>query len=167
MSFVKDIPVYYAFEHASIDIDCLVEAVRSKYSGTKKSVLYWRVIDRTVYLAYDLAYTHCIRQISEAIQSVCSHVVCGVVKHSQNLEDSEYFGDGYTRAGYLYFPVDSFDSEGILLFVAKDGITVTNYTENGNVYSILIDTGILQASVYSDYELKTVVGISMDYSNRI
>lgn len=40
MSFVKDIPVYYAFEHASIDVDCLVEAVRGKFGGTKKSVWY-------------------------------------------------------------------------------------------------------------------------------
>ncbi len=40
MSFVKDIPVYYAFEHASIDVDCLVEAVRGNFGGTKKSVWY-------------------------------------------------------------------------------------------------------------------------------
>lgn len=120
-----------------------------------------------MYLAYDLAYTHCIQKITEAIRSMCSQVVCGVVKHSQNLEDSECFDEGYTRAGYLYFPVDSFDSEGILLFVAKDGITVTNYTENGNLYSILIDTGLPQASVYSDYELKTVVGVVNDCSHRI
>lgn len=120
-----------------------------------------------MYLAYDLAYTHCIQQIAEAIRSVCSQVVCGVVKHNQNLGDSERFDEGYTRAGYLYFPVDSFDSEGILLFIAKDGITVTNYTENGNLYSILIDTGLPQASVYSDYELKTVVGVVNDCSRRI
>lgn len=36
MSKVKDIPVYYAFEHAEFDSSSCVEAIRERLSGTNK-----------------------------------------------------------------------------------------------------------------------------------
>lgn len=166
MSVVKDIPVYYAFERCPLDIDCLVEAVRSRYGGSTKWFLLLYITRRTLYLAYDLAFAHCSDKMEEAIRAVCPHVVCGRVKHSQNLKDDETFAEDCVKVGTMYFPGKELSAEGILLFVGKDGIVTSNVSENGNLYSILLDSGYSQAAVYSDYEIKMVVGIDAFLSSR-
>lgn len=166
MSVVKDIPVYYAFERCPLDIDCLVEAVRSRYGGSAKWFLLLCITRRTLYLAYDLAFAHCSDKMEEAIRAVCPHVVCGKVKHSQNLKEDEAFADNYIKVGTMYFPGKELSTEGILLFVGKDGIVTSNVSENGNLYSILLDSGYSQAAVYSDYEIKMVVGVGVSISSR-
>ena len=66
----------------------------------------------------------------------------------------------------MYFPGKELSTEGILLFVGKDGIVTSNVSENGNLYSILLDSGYSQAAVYSDYEIKMVVGVGVSISSR-
>lgn len=166
MSAVKDIPVYYAFERFPLDIDCLVEAVRSRFGGTTKWCLYLCITYRTLYLAYDLAFAHCSEKMEEEIRTVCPNVVCGKVKHSQNLKDEEKYADNFVKVGYMYFPGKELCTDGILLFVGKDGIVTSNVSENGNLYSILLDSGYSQMAVYNDYEMKMVVRVKHCFLRR-
>lgn len=69
--------------------------------------------------------------------------------------------------GYHYFPTSTIDSDGIVVFLGKDGMNFTNYYDNGNVYSILLDSGISQAFVYSDYQFQTIVFNCIIVINRI
>ena len=112
---------------------------------------------RTIYLGYDLSFTHCIDKVYQELNTHFSHILKGEVIHSQNLSYSESFGTDYIRFGYHYFNATTRDPNGILVFLCKDEANVTDYYANGNLYSVLLDSGLSQACVYTDSHLVTVV----------
>ena len=71
----------------------------------------------------------------------------GIILHSKPL----------TTSNTCIHKTSSIDPNGILLFIGKDGLTYSNYYDNSNVYSILVDSGFTQAFVYADYQLQTIV----------
>ena len=150
MSCVKDVPIFYAFENARLDIDSCVDSIRERFGGTT----------HPIYLSYDLSFTHCIDALVSALREYCPTVVKGEVKRSQNLSSSTEFDSHYIKMGYHYLDIDHIDPEGVLLFVARDGVDVTNYYSNGNLYSVLIDSTFMQATVFSDCQLHTVVSLT-------
>lgn len=157
MSKVEDIPVYYAFGQTTIDIDCCVQTIRERFGGSQKYHPFISVERRTLYLSYDLSYHYCIESIYNELKEYCPSLLVGEVIHSHNLSTSEHFTEEYRRIGYHYFKTSSIDPNGILLFIGKDGLTYSNYYDNSNVYSILVDSGFTQAFVYADYQLQTIV----------
>ena len=112
---------------------------------------------RTFYLCYDLSYHHCIQSIANELKEFLPNVLVGEVKHSQNLSNSEHFKEGYCKLGYHYFKTNAIDLDGVILFIGKDGCTYSDYYENQNVYSILVDSGMTQAYVYADYQIQSIV----------
>lgn len=114
---------------------------------------------RTFYLCYDLSYHYCIQSIAKELKEFLPNVLVGEVKRSQNLSNSEHFEEGYCKMGYHYFKTDSIDSNGVILFLGKDGCTFSDYYENQNAYSILVDSGMTQAFVYADYQLQIIVSM--------
>ena len=112
---------------------------------------------RTIYLAYDLSFSYCIDTIYAAMKEYCPTVVKGEIIRSQNLSDSEHFGENYIKLGYHYFSLPERDPNATLLFLAKDNVDVTNYYVNGTLFSVLLDSGLSQAYVFSDFQLRTVV----------
>ena len=85
------------------------------------------------------------------------NVLKGEIIRSQNLSDSEQFGPEYIKLGYHYFPVSERDPNAVLLFIAKDNADINNYYVNGNLFSVLLDSGLPQAFVYTDYQICKVV----------
>lgn len=129
-----------------------------------EEVLVFRfILYRPIYLGYDLSFYHCISELYEALREYCPSLLLGEIKRSQNLSDSVKFETGYSKLGYHYFSTTSIDRDGILLFIGKDGIQCSNYYDNGNVYSMLVDSGISQSFVYADYQLQSIVVLYHDY----
>ena len=114
-------------------------------------------LNRPLYLGYDLSFSYCIKTLYNALKEYCPTLLLGEVIHSQNLSQKEVFGSEYLKLGYHYFKTPSVDPTGILLFLSKDGSVVSDYHANGNLFSVLLDSGLPQASVFSDYQLQTVV----------
>ena len=112
---------------------------------------------RTVYLSYDLSFYHCIDKLYSELKPIIPNVMKGEIIRSQNLSDSEQFGSDYIKLGYHYFPVPERDPNAILLFIAKDNADINNYYVNGNLFSVLLDSGLPQALVYTDYQICKVV----------
>ena len=123
--------------------------------------------NRFIYLAYDLSFDYCINEIYTKLKEIYSNILLGEVKHSQNLSTSQQFSEGYCKLGYHYYKTDCIHADGILLFIGKDGMNVSDYSENGNVYSILANSGYSQAFVYSDYQIQTIVFIVIHIKDRI
>ena len=112
---------------------------------------------RTIYLGYDLSFSHCIDKVYEELKQHFANVLKGEVVHSQNLSYSEHFDSEYIRFGYHYFKTATRDPNGILVFLCKDNTDVSNYFVNGNLYSVLLDSGLSQALAFTDSQLMAVV----------
>lgn len=162
MSQVKDIPVYYSFGYSVLDIDCLMDSLRERFGGTQRLVLIGCYFPRTIYLGYDLSFSHCIDKVYEELKQHFANVLKGEVVHSQNLSYSEHFDSEYIRFGYHYFKTATRDPNGILVFLCKDNTDVSNYFVNGNLYSVLLDSGLSQALAFTDSQLMAVVLMNFD-----
>lgn len=117
------------------------------------------LLSRPIYLGYDLSFSYCVDTLYNALKEYCPTILLGEVIHSQNLSQKEAFGSEYQKLGYHYFKTPSVDPASILLFLSKDGSVVSDYYSNGNLFSVLLDSGLPQASVFSDYQLQTVVAL--------
>lgn len=91
------------------------------------------------------------------MKQIFPNVLKGEVIHSQNLSYSEYFDSEYIRFGYHYFKTAKRDPNSILVFLCKENTDVSNYFVNGNLYSVLLDSGLSQAYAFTDSQLMTVV----------
>ena len=157
MSPVSDIPVFYVFGRSALDIDLLLSAVSEKFQGTTKYLSSLFSSCRTVYVTYDLAFQYCSSSFFKAIKEICPNALLGKVVRSQNLSDEVEKPQNCVQLGYHYFESSTFDPDSILIFVGKDGINTNDYHLNENMYSILVDSGLSQACVYTDGTLRTIV----------
>ena len=147
MSLVQDIPVYYAFENELLDVDYCTEIIRERFGG----------ITSPIYLGYDLSFARSIDALVDSLRPYCPTLIKGEVMRSQNLSNSVRFDSHYIKMGYHYFKIDEIDPNGMVLFIARDGAMISNYHENGNLYSMMIDSTYTKATVLCDSQLQNAV----------
>ena len=147
MSLVQDIPVYYAFENELLDIDFCTDIIRERFGG----------MTSPIYLGYDLSFARNIDALVDSLLPYCPTLIKGEVMRSQNLSNSIRFDSHYIKMGYHYFKIDEIDPSGVVLFIARDGTVISNYHENGNLYSMMIDSTYTKATVLCDSQLQNAV----------
>ena len=147
MSLVQDIPVYYAFENELLDIDFCTDIIRERFGG----------MTSPIYLGYDLSFARNIDALVDSLLPYCPTLIKGEVMRSQNLSNSVRFDSHYIKMGYHYFKIDEIDPSGVVLFIARDGTVISNYHENGNLYSMMIDSTYTKATVLCDSQLQNAV----------
>ena len=147
MSIVQDIPVCYAFENEPLDIDYSTDIIRERFGGSTKPI----------YLGYDLSFARSIDALVDSLRPYCPTLIKGEVMRSQNLSNSVRFDSHYIKMGYHYFKIDEISPDGIVLFIARDGSVISDYHENGNLYSMMIDSTYTKATVLCDSQLQTAV----------